>query len=126
MRCVCANVPPEVYKLVRWVVRLARYLYAKCGSGLPNHLCKQTHDLSLGLRYGEVKRHAHNHAHPHQLLQLLGGLREHPGIVSVKHSPKRRRQDWLSGSYFPPPPRIRLSPQVHQSVHDVLSALKRV
>ena len=46
----------------------------------------------LGLRYGEVKRRAHDYDHPHNLSRLLGRMRDDPGIVSVKHAPKRRRQ----------------------------------
>ena len=45
-----------------------------------------------------TKRHAHDHDPPYNLPQLLGGLRDDPGIVSVKHASKRRRHDWLSGS----------------------------
>ena len=79
MRCVRAgqisnvvDVSPEVYKLVRLVVHLVRCFYAEYGGGLRHPLSALTHDLSLGLRYGEAKRCAYDHDHPHQLLQLLG------------------------------------------------------
>ena len=70
----------------------------------------------LGLRYGEAKRRAHDHDHPHHIPRLLGGLRDDRGILSVKHAPKRRRQDWLSGSCLPHSPRPHFLPRVHQSV----------
>ena len=95
---IVVDVPPEVYELVRLVVHLAFCLYAECGGGLRHPLRALTHNLSLGLRHGERPRPLHH------LPQLLGGLRDDPGIVSVKHAQKRRRQDWLSGSCFPPPP----------------------
>ena len=51
-------------------------------------------------------------------------MRDDPGIVSVKHAPKRRRQDWLSGGCFPPAPRPSLFVHVHQSVHDAFVRLE--
>ena len=69
---VVADVSREIYKLVRLVVHLTRCLYAECGSGLRHPLLAQTHDLSLGLRYGEEKRRAHDHDHLHHLPHLLG------------------------------------------------------
>ena len=107
---IVVDVPPEVYELVRLVVHLARCLYAE----LWHRLRAQARDLSLGLRYGEAKRRAYDHNRPHHLPRLLGGLRDDPGIVSVKHTPKWRRQDWFSGSCFPPLPRPLFLPQVHQ------------
>ena len=68
---IAVDVPSEVYKLVRLIVHLARCLYAECGGGLRHLLRAETHDLSLGLRYGEAKRHAHDHDHSHHLHQLL-------------------------------------------------------
>ena len=69
---VVVDVSPEVYKLVCMVVHLARCLYAECGGGLRHPLRAYAHDLSLGLRYSEAKRRAHDHDHPHHLPQLLG------------------------------------------------------
>ena len=69
---IVVDVPPEVYKLVRLVVHLARYLYAEYGGGLRHPLRALTHDLSFGLRYGEAKRRAYDHNHPHRLPQLPG------------------------------------------------------
>ena len=69
---IVVDVPPEVYKLVRLIVHLAHCLYAEYGGGLRHPLRALTHDLSLGLRYGEAKRRAHDHDHPHHLPQLLG------------------------------------------------------
>ena len=43
--------------------------------------------LSLGPRYGEAKRRAHDHDHPHHLPRLLGRLRDDSAVVSVKHTP---------------------------------------
>ena len=65
---VVVDVSPEGYKLVRLVVYLARCLYA----GLRHPYRAYTHDVSLGLRYGYAKRHAHDHNHLHHLSQLLG------------------------------------------------------
>ena len=98
------GVSPGVYELVPLIVYLTRCFYAECAGGLRHLLRTKTHDVSLGLRYGEAKRRAHDHDHPHYLPQLLGGLRDDPGIVSVKHVLRWRRQDRLSGSCFPPPP----------------------
>ena len=55
------------------------------------------------------------------LPRLFGGLRDGPDIVSINYAPKRRRQDWLSDSCFPPPLLLR---HVHQSVHDVFVRLE--
>ena len=46
-------------------------------------------------------------------------------MVSVNHTPKRRRQDWLSGNCLPPPLRPHFLPQVHQSVYDAFVRLKK-
>ena len=92
---IVVDVAPEVYELVRLV---------ECGGGLrQSPLCVNTSSQSWP-PIREAKRRAHDHDHPHHLSRLLGGLRDAPGIVSVKHAPKQRRQDWLSGNCFPPPP----------------------
>ena len=121
---ILVDVPPEVYKLVRLGVHLARCLYAECGGGLRHFLSSLARDLSLGLQHGEAKRSTHDHDHPRHLPQLLGGLSDDPGIVSGKHAPKRRRQDRLSDSCFPPLPRPLFVPQVHQRVHDAFVRLE--
>ena len=77
---------------------------------------KHIHNLSFGLRYGGAKRRTHDHKHPNHFPQLLGRLRDGSDIVSVRHAPKRRLQDWLSYGCFPPPSRPRFLPQMHQSV----------
>ena len=59
------DVPPEVYELVRLIVHLAGCLYAEYGDGLRPPLHAQTQNLNFGVRYGEVKRHAHDHDHAH-------------------------------------------------------------
>ena len=87
-----------------WPAALARCLYSECGSGFWYLFCAQTHYLTFGLRYGEARRRAHDHEHPHHLPHLSRGLRDDPGIASVKRAPTRRRQDWLYGSCFPPLP----------------------
>ena len=46
---ILVDVSPEVYKLVRLVVRLTRCLYAECDGGLRRPLRALTHDLSIGL-----------------------------------------------------------------------------
>ena len=56
-------------------------------------LFARNHYLGLGLRYGEAKRRTHGYDYPHRLPQLLGRLRDDPGIVSLKHALKRHRQD---------------------------------
>ena len=66
------------------------------------------------------------HDDPYHLPQLLGWLRDDPGIVSVKHAPKRRRQDWLSGSAFPRPPAPFFFLRWTKASMMSLSALKRV
>ena len=81
------------------------------------------HDLSLGPRYGEAKRRAHDHDHAHYLSVLHGRLLNDSGIVSVKHAPKRNHQGWLSGGCSHSP-RPRLILQVHQSVHGVFVRLE--
>ena len=118
---IVVDVPPEVYELVRLVVHLARGLYAECGGGLRHPLRALTHDLSLGLRYGEAKRRAHDHDHLHHLPQLLGGLRDDPGIISVSmpHSSVAR-----TGSPAVASPCPLFLPRVHQSVRDVFVRLE--
>ena len=44
--------------------------------------------LNVAVDSGEAKRRAHNHDYPHHFPQLLGRLRNDPGIVNVKHAPK--------------------------------------
>ena len=72
--CIVVGILPEVYELVRLVVRLASCFYAEYGGGPRHPFCAYRHDLSLGLRYGEAKRRAHDHDHPHHLPQLIGRL----------------------------------------------------
>ena len=87
---IVVDVPPKVNEFVRFPARLACCLYAECGGGLRHPLRAKVHDLTLGLRYAESKHRAHDHEQPHHLPQLLGGLRDNPGIVSVKHALKQR------------------------------------
>ena len=70
------------------------------------------------IRYGDAKPCAPSSDHLHYLSQLLGRLRADPDIVSLTRAPKRRRQNWLAGSCFPPPPRPLFLHQSHPSVHD--------
>ena len=88
---IVVDVPPEVYELVRLVVHLAHCLYAEYGVGLRYPFRAQTHDLSLGVRYGEAKHRAHNHDYTPDLPPLLGRLRDDSNIVSVQHALKRCR-----------------------------------
>ena len=64
---VLVDVPPKAYDLVRLVVHLVGCLYSEHGGGLWHPLRLFTHDLSLGLRFGEAKRRAHDHDHAHRL-----------------------------------------------------------
>ena len=84
---LCSSFPPQVYELVCLVVHLANYLYAEYGGGLLHHVRALAHDLSLGLRYGEAKRRAHDYDHAYHLYRLLGRLRDDSGVVSVNHAP---------------------------------------
>ena len=68
---VVVYVPPELYEIVRLLVYLAGSLDAESGSGTRHPPCAQTHYLSLGLRNGETKRHAHGHDPIHHLPELL-------------------------------------------------------
>ena len=88
-------------------------------------LVRETHDLSLDLRYGEAKRRAHDHHHAYHIPQLLGRLQDDFDIVSVKHAPKQRRIGWLSGGCFPPFPRPCIISKVHQGIDDVFVHLEK-
>ena len=97
--------------LIRLVVNLASYLYAEYGDGLRSPLRALTYDRSLGLRYGEAKRRAHNYDHAHQLPELLRQTQDDSGIVSVQDALQRLLQGWLSVGWSLPPPRPRSLPE---------------
>ena len=61
------DVPPEAYSFI-WLYTwpAASTLNVKVDSSIP--FVRKTHDFSLGLTYGEAKRRAHDHDHPHHLL----------------------------------------------------------
>ena len=120
------HVPPELYELIRLVVHLAGCLYAEYGGRFRHSLRALTHDLRLGLRYDEAKRRTHDQDHAHSFSELLGQLQDDSDIVSIKHAPKRRRQEYFSGGCFHPPPRPCFLFEVHRASMMNLSALKRV
>ena len=98
---------PQVYELVRLVVHLGGCLYAEYAGDLRHPLGASTYYLSLGLRYGEAERRAHDHDRPHHLPGLLGQTRDSSGIVSVQHALQRLHQSWLSDGCSLPPPHPR-------------------
>ena len=106
------------------LVHLASCLYVGVGGFLRHPLRALTYDLSLGLRYGEAKRRAHDHDHadhlPGLLWQILGDSR----IIIVQHASKPCQQGWLSVGCSPSPPRPCSLPEAHQSVYASLFGLK--
>ena len=100
---IVIDVPPEVYELVRLVVHLTRCPYAEYG-GLRHRLRAYTHDFSLCLQYGETKRRAHDHNHPHHLSQLLGGLRDRPRHRQRKACPVAASPGLALRQLLPPAP----------------------
>ena len=103
----------QVYELVRLVVHLTGGFYAGYGGFLRHPLRAITYDLSLGLRHGEAKRHAHDHDHAHHIPGLLWQMLGGSGIIIVKHTSQQSYEGWLSSGCSPPPSRPRSLPEVH-------------
>ena len=100
---------PQVYELVRLVVY---------GGLLRHPLRALTYDLSLSLRYGEAKRRAHDHDHPHHLPELLCQIPGDSGIIIVQHASQQSQKGWLSVGCSPSDSRPCYPSEVHQSVHE--------
>ena len=88
---IVVDISPEVDELVCLGINLACCLYTDYGGGLRHPLVRK-HMVSV-LASDTVRS---NLAHTtmitlHHLPQLLWRLLDNPGIVSVKHAPKRRR-----------------------------------
>ena len=115
---------PQVYELVRLVVRLAGCLYVGYGGFLRHPLRALTYDLSLSLRYGEAKRRAHNHDHPHHLPELLCQIPGDSGIIIVQHASQQSQEGWLSVGCSPSDSRPCYPSEVHQSVHEAFVRLE--
>ena len=115
---------PQVYELVRLVVHLVGCPYVGYGGFLRHPLRALTYDLSLSLRYDEVKRRAHDHVHAHHLPELLWQILGDSGIIIVQRTSQQSHQGWLSVGCSPSPPRPCSLPEVHQSVHEVFVRLE--
>ena len=100
---------PQVYELVRLVVHLTGCLYVGYGGFLRHPLRALTYDLNLSLRYGEAKRRAHDHNHPHHLHELRCQIPGDSGIIIVQHASQQSQKGWLSVGCSPSPPQPLLS-----------------
>ena len=106
--------PPRYTTSFVWLHTWPAASYNEYDSGHRHPLRALTHDLSLASDTARPNA-VHMATITPSSFSAARAIARRFRHVSVKHAPKRRRQDWLSRGCFPPPLHPSFLLQVHQA-----------